>query len=94
MRYAPPEELSALQKGEHSVAADAAADVWALGVIAFELLTRHRVFGSSVARDTMKAQLLGREALPWEREAGAQGQRCVPDAVTSCRLLLCHNGST
>lgn len=39
LTYSPPEVLTALERQGTSVEASAAMDVWALGVMAFELLT-------------------------------------------------------
>lgn len=42
--YAAPEIADAVEKGVRTVVADAAMDAWALGVVAFELLTRQSAF--------------------------------------------------
>ena len=74
--YAPPEAAQANERGDHTIVADAAADMWALGIMAVELLTSRPVFPPLVAtRESIWAQLCGREALPWED--GAAGQREV-----------------
>jgi serine/threonine protein kinase len=39
LQYAAPELIIAAGKGANGIEADGAVDVWALGVIAFELLT-------------------------------------------------------
>lgn len=71
--YAPPEVAVALERGDRNVVADGAADMWALGVMAFELLTSEPVFPPLVStRETIWAQLCGREALPWEDGAPQQ----------------------
>eukprot|EP00892_Ulva_mutabilis_P000483 jgi/Ulvmu1/10435/UM062_0032.1 len=67
--YAAPEIIRAAVEKRHSVKASAAMDAWALGVMAFELLTGHSVFDHQ--EPDMKrvyAQLLGEEPLPWEGE--------------------------
>ena len=69
LQYAAPEVIAAADRGEHGVIASAAVDVWALGVIAFELLTSTRAFAPSGGR--IHARLLGTLPLAWEDEAVA-----------------------
>lgn len=73
LQYAAPEILEAVEAGETSMRASAAADIWALGVIAYELLTNSRAFPVGTTRETITAQVLGDEAAPWEREPRAVG---------------------
>eukprot|EP00892_Ulva_mutabilis_P004530 jgi/Ulvmu1/2449/UM136_0001.1 len=88
--YAPPEAAWAAERGDRTIVADAAADMWALGVMAFELLTNKPVFPPYVStRESIWAQLCGRVPLPWE--AGAAGQegklrqlRALRRAVLQC----------
>jgi serine/threonine protein kinase len=73
LAYAAPEVVSALDAGKRSMVVEPALDVWALGVIAFEMLTRQRVFPSfSATREDIMSQLLGKRLLPWEE--GAEGR--------------------
>ena len=44
LKYAAPETIAALEAGCHTIHVDAAVDIWAIGVIAFELLTGERAF--------------------------------------------------
>ena len=44
MAYAAPETVQAYLRGDAQVDADTAVDVWAVGVMAFELYTHRRVF--------------------------------------------------
>jgi serine/threonine protein kinase len=70
--YAAPETVHALEAGERTVAVSPAVDMWALGVIAFELLTGAPTFAYGESREGALAKLAGRTALPWE--AGAEGR--------------------
>ena len=88
--YAPPEIARAIESGARLAVADAAADMWALGVMAFELLTGERVFPPMAStQESIWNQLCGRAALPWE--AGAAGHtgrvrtlRALKQAVLQC----------
>ena len=98
--YAPPEVAEAAESGDRTIVADAAADMWALGVMAFELLTDQPVFHPiSATRELIWAQLCGREALPWED--GAVGQReklkqlhVLKRAVLQCLQRKAHDRPT
>lgn len=76
--YAPPEVAVALERGDRNIVADAAADMWALGVMAFELLTSEPVFQPLVStRETIWGQLCGRQALPWEDGASGHEEKLL-----------------
>ena len=65
--YAAPEVIAAAERGETRTVACPAADMWALGVIAFELLTSSRAFPPSAGGvQRIRDQLCGRAPLPWE----------------------------
>ena len=49
MAYAAPETVEAYVRGEKTVVADSAVDVWAVGVMAFELYTHRRVLSTGTA---------------------------------------------
>jgi serine/threonine protein kinase len=67
LRYAAPETMIAREAGEQSVVADAAVDMWALGVMAYELLTDEPLFQSGRdSEQTIMDRLTGRSPLPWE----------------------------
>lgn len=62
-RYAAPETIAAVEAGEASVRANEAVDCWALGVMAFELLTRRPAFeaqaGPHMVRRHLSARSMG-----------------------------------
>eukprot|EP00892_Ulva_mutabilis_P010844 jgi/Ulvmu1/8131/UM040_0027.1 len=64
--YAPPEVVQAYDGGRKTTLCAAAADVWALGVICWELLTKQRFYGAGARSHDVIAQLCGRAALPTE----------------------------
>eukprot|EP00892_Ulva_mutabilis_P003267 jgi/Ulvmu1/1311/UM011_0039.1 len=65
--YAPPEVAEAAAAGAKSIVADPAMDAWALGVVAYELLTRHSAFSLlTEGRDSVVEKLRGVQELPWE----------------------------
>lgn len=77
LKYSPPEVAVAIEAGSKSIQVDSAIDIWAVGVIAFELLTGERVFNHvgvdpASARLEILAALAGRHQLPWERADAAQ----------------------
>ena len=86
LQYAAPEVLAAVEAGATSIATSAAADIWALGVIAYELLTNSRAFGMGSTRANVMAQVLGREAAPWEQAPRAVGAtlRGLRRSVMAC----------
>lgn len=78
LRYCAPELLAdPAQPLVHQppVAVSGAADIWAVGVIAFELLTNERVFASDTTDAEIVAALRG-NALPWEAGVPGQEERC------------------
>ena len=57
--FAPPETLCAVQEGAITTLADTASDVWAMGVIAYELSTKQPPFPVMVRlQPTILAQIL------------------------------------
>lgn len=69
--YAPPEVMEAV-RADSDIVADASHDVWALGVIAYEAITRTRAIKSM---ETALACACGSETYPWEADEGALPQR-------------------
>jgi serine/threonine protein kinase len=67
LAYAPPEVIEELENRTTTVVVSMAVDIWALGVIAFELLTGLPPFAAGLPRAAVKDQIAGREKLRWER---------------------------
>ena len=58
--YAPPEVVAADGSGHHGVVVDPSQDAWALGVVAFELLTGRNAFD-----DNAEGEEEVRFPVPW-----------------------------
>lgn len=76
LHYAAPEVVHAVEAGSRTIYVDAAVDMWAIGVIAFELLTSTRIFPVHVFEDCEGEQrardaLMGRTPLPWEGQGAS-----------------------
>lgn len=88
--YCPPEVAHAAERGDRTIVADPAADMWALGVIAFELLTSTPVFSTLYwTRESIWAQLCSREPLPWEEGAPQQGEKLKALKALKRAVLHC-----
>lgn len=64
--YAAPEVVFAYAAGLRSMRVSTAADMWSVGVIAYELLTAAPAFPRTMAKEDVVAALLGKQPLPWE----------------------------
>eukprot|EP00892_Ulva_mutabilis_P001194 jgi/Ulvmu1/11075/UM007_0257.1 len=64
--YAPPEVIRAFKAGEDQIVAEESADVWALGVIAWELFTKRKFYGPAPDFKWVVRVLMGEEPLPSE----------------------------
>jgi serine/threonine protein kinase len=86
LAHAPPEAVHAYEAGEAATVVDPAADIWALGLIAFELLSGRRVFPTGMRPDDARDQIAGRAPLPWEDRA--LRPRNVPELGHLSRSVL------
>lgn len=66
--YAAPEVVAAYQQQQATIEASAAVDIWAFGVMAYELLTR-TVWFEGLSQEEMLAAVATQGQLPWERTA-------------------------
>jgi Protein kinase domain len=71
LAYSAPETLRALNEGAQMVVAQTALDMWAVGVIAYELMIGHAAFpqGEWMKWD-IHAAAVGKRAYPWESDIG------------------------
>lgn len=70
--YCPPETLSEVHAGSTYVTAQRAADMWAVGVIAYELCINHPVFTPMLwPRAAVVQAALGLHPYPWEVKVGS-----------------------
>lgn len=93
MAYSPPETLFALHAGAHTITSDTASDLWAIGVITYELVLGRPAFPAREwSRNELTRAALGELAYPWE-ERGCPGQfRHIPEArALSSALRACLN---
>jgi serine/threonine protein kinase len=69
--YSPPETLKEVEQGVMHVSARTAADMWAVGVIAYELAVKHRAFTPMLwPRSAVMEAAMGLRPYPWESEVG------------------------
>jgi serine/threonine protein kinase len=64
--YAAPEVVLAYRARQRTTIAHPSVDMWALGVIAYEMLTKQRTFGANATAEEMIARTAGPDPLPWE----------------------------
>ena len=88
VKYAAPETIRTFRRGEETVTAHPSVDVWAFGMICFELLTHQKFYGVGKTADDVLALLESDELLPSEKGlnphvAGANSQFPVPLRVVA-----------
>jgi serine/threonine protein kinase len=88
LHYAAPELVCAARAGSSSGTVSAEADVWGIGIIAWELLTSERVFPPGIEAAAVTETFLGDRQLPWEAPDAAA--RLVPRLrVLRRSVLMC-----
>lgn len=70
-RWTPPEILKARDRKHESFTVDTAADIWAFGIMGYELLTGNTAFPPGLPRGTIRRMLHGKAPLPWEDHANS-----------------------
>ena len=83
LNYAAPEVIKADESGDPNATSSPAADVWSLGVVAFELLLLRRTFSPGTPEKDIRDRLSGRLPLPWE-EVDPVGLRTLRHSVLQC----------
>jgi serine/threonine protein kinase len=71
--YAAPEVLSAYTRRAR-VVVHPAQDIWALGVMAYETITRERAFPAYGSSETIMACGRAAQPYPWERPEAEQAR--------------------
>lgn len=87
INYSAPEVIAASAPGARPCAATAAMDVWAFGVLAYELLLGRRAFPFAADERVVRDAVLGRKDAPWEMRRLAEGSprlRRVQGVVEAC----------
>jgi serine/threonine protein kinase len=91
LRYSPPEavaDLSLLPHPPQLTTVTSAADIWSIGVIAFELLTHERVFSPDATDEEVIWTLHGHR-LPWETAVQGHAERCQKLRGLKSAVLAC-----
>ena len=88
LNYAPPEVVRAKERGDTHLVVAEAADVWALGLIAFELLVGVQAFEMMTTTDIVEG-LCGRRPLLWEEAGPDAAARLAKLGVLKRTVLAC-----
>jgi serine/threonine protein kinase len=89
LAYSSPETLQLVDSKKCTAISCEAADMWAVGVISYELLTKGKAFPESEwSRDDIRSAALGMRAYPWESEVGTFRDipqlRVLTESVCAC----------
>jgi serine/threonine protein kinase len=88
LRYAAPEVVEAFEARQKSILVDPAMDLWAFGLMAYELLTDEPAFPPGATVNAVKDQIIGRAPLPWEdaetQDAKYRKLRMLKRTVIKC----------
>ncbi|KAG2432076.1 hypothetical protein HXX76_009003 [Chlamydomonas incerta] len=86
--YSPPEQLRAALEGHACAAAvSPAADMWAFGVVAFEVLSGSRFYGPSPSLQSVLEAVFGHRPLPCE---GGEASALAGVELAQARRLIAH----
>eukprot|EP00892_Ulva_mutabilis_P004144 jgi/Ulvmu1/2100/UM125_0004.1 len=89
LAYAAPESVHAFERGDREICASPAQDAWALGVLAFELLTAAPAFDMAMrGKEQVLAMLRGDKPLPWEGEHSTAATERLGALAEPVLLLL------
>ena len=85
LQYAPPELAWAIATKQKSATVSGAGDVWALGIMAWTLLTGISPYTQGVE---IMPKLLGEQAFPWERPLNNETRYKIGILAPSVRSML------
>ncbi|KAG2439015.1 hypothetical protein HYH02_006543 [Chlamydomonas schloesseri] len=86
--YSPPEQLRAVLEGRACAAAvTPAADMWAFGVVAFEVLSSSRFYGPAPSLQSVLEAVFGHRQLPSE---GGEASALAGVELAQARRLIAH----
>jgi serine/threonine protein kinase len=83
LNYTAPELLIAHQDGLRSLPTTAEADIWSLGVVAYEVISGRRSFSAGTPDLEIHDMLAGRLPLPWDESDPTQ-LRTAKHSVLEC----------
>lgn len=93
LRYTSPEIPAADLAGEATIAADPSMDMFALGILAFEVMTGKRFYGEDTSDSDVLLMLMGHKQLPSEGEGSVLAQVVDRNSQRLLRHLIRRNPS-